>query len=58
MNKKEYITPSLRIVNFVATIQMLAGSTEDGALLGNAHSRRQETWDDDDEEEDTGGWFK
>lgn len=51
MNKKEYITPRLKVVN-METIYMLAATNRENYGKGiHADSRRQETWDDDEEED-------
>ncbi len=56
MKKREYITPSLKVVNTVATTHMLSGSFEDGTNLSKADSRRQESWDDDEDEIEDSMW--
>lgn len=58
MEKREYITPYVKIVN-METIYMLAATNREFlGKFGESDSRKANVWEDDDEEEDTGGWFK
>lgn len=59
MEKKGYITPSVKIVN-METVYMLAATNRENFTTANRSLSRESNggWDDDEEEEDTGGWFK
>lgn len=57
MNKKEYITPRLKVVN-METIYMLAATNRERYVTANRSLSRESNggWDDDEDETEDSMW--